>query len=95
MGGNAPTIAQGANANAVSREGRESHATTHQNKCPKGRSNRAPGSGAIAIFSILTSPVREVKNRMKRVRVGSIHFGYISNIDIYTMQTNTHLWDAR
>ena len=76
MGGNAPTIVEGENANAVSREGRESHTTTHQNKCPKFRSNRAPRSGAVAIFSILTPPAGEVKNRIKRARVGSFNFSY-------------------
>ena len=82
MGGNTSTIAEVANVDAVAREGRESHTNTYQNKFPKGRSNRAPRSGAIAIFSILTPPAREVRNRTKRARVGSFHFDYISKMDI-------------
>ena len=82
MGGKTSTIAEAANANAVAREGHESSLNTYQNKCPKERSNRAPRSDAIAIFSILTPPAREVKNRAKRARVGSNHFVYISRIDI-------------
>jgi len=50
MGGNTSTIAKEANADAVVREGRESHENTYQNKFPNRRSNRAPRSGAIAIF---------------------------------------------
>jgi len=50
IGGNTPTIAEGTNVNAVSRERCESHTTMHKNKCPKGQSNRVPRSGGIAIF---------------------------------------------
>jgi len=81
MGGSTSTNAEAANVNAVAREGHKSHPNTYQNKCPKGQINRAPRSGAIAIFSILTPPAREVENRTKRAWVGSLFFGYISKID--------------
>ena len=82
MGGNTSTIAKEANVNAAARERRESHGNWHYNKCPKPRTNRAPRSGAIAIFAILTPQAREVKNRAKQPQVSSLHFEYISTIDI-------------
>jgi len=91
MSGNTSTIAEGANVNAVVWEGHESHTDMYQNKCPKGQNNRAPRPGAIAIFSILTPPVREVKTRTKRARVGLIPFSYIIRIDVQNIKTSTHL----
>jgi len=82
MGGNASTNAEAANVDAVGRDEYKSNPNTYQNKCPKGRMNRVPRSGGIAIFSILTPPVGAVKNRMERARVSSFHFGYIIRIDI-------------
>ena len=76
------TIAKEVNVDAAARERRKSHTLGHHNKCPKFRTNRAPRSGVIAIFAILTPPAREVKNCAKRARVGSIHFEYIIKIDI-------------
>jgi len=43
-----------ANLDAVGRDGRNIIANTYQNNSPKGRNERTPRSGAIAIFVILT-----------------------------------------
>jgi len=82
MSANTSAITKAANVNAVAREESKSHANTYQNKCPKGLNNRTPCPGAIAIFSILTPPVREVKTRTKRAQVGLIPFSYIIRIDM-------------
>jgi len=50
MGGSTSTNAEAANASAVARERHKSHPNTYQNKFPKGRINRAPRYGAIAIL---------------------------------------------
>ena len=81
MGGNASTNAEAANVDAVGRDEYKSNPNTYQNKCPKGRMNRVPRSGGIAIFSILTPPVGEVRNHTKRAHSGSLPFANISKIN--------------
>ncbi|KAF9647807.1 hypothetical protein BDM02DRAFT_2496091 [Thelephora ganbajun] len=61
--------------NAAVREGHGPIANKYQNKYPKGRNNRAPRLGTIAIFVILTPLAQGVKNCAKRACVGSFHFG--------------------
>jgi len=53
------------NTNAAAREGRDPLLNIHANKSPKGRNGRAPRSGTIAKFAILTPLARGVKNRFK------------------------------
>jgi hypothetical protein len=89
------TNAEAANVDAVARDEYESHPNTYQNKCPKGRTNRVPRYGGIAIFSILTPPAGEVRNHTKRAHSGSLPFANISNIDIHRIEANTYLQDAR
>jgi len=59
-------------------ERRESNENTYQDNCPKGRSNRAPRSGTIAIFAILTPLEQGSETARNEPNVGSIPFVYIS-----------------
>ena len=61
MGRNTSTITEEANVDAAAQEGRESHEHKHYNRCVKPQTNHAPHSGAIAISSVLTPLVREVR----------------------------------
>jgi len=81
MGGNTSANAEAANVDAVARDGYESHPNTYQNKCPKGRMNRVPRYGGIAIFSILTPPAGEVINQTKRAHSGPLPFANIIKIN--------------
>lgn len=47
------------------RGGRSHLLNKHLNKDPKGQNGRAPRSGIIAVFSILTPSAQGVKNRMQ------------------------------